>query len=54
MILKDSAPVHVHNPKKNKRKHGGVVISEPKQTILVAANIRFTYLFILVGKKGHK
>jgi len=25
MILKDTAPVHVHNPKKIKRKHGGVV-----------------------------
>jgi len=29
MILKDTTPVHIHNPKKIKRKHGGVV-SEPK------------------------
>ena len=29
MILKDTARVHVHNPKKIKRKHGGVV-SEPE------------------------
>ena len=28
MILKDNSPVHVHNPKKIKRKHGGVVVSE--------------------------
>jgi len=28
-ILKDTTPVHVHNPKKIKRKHGGVV-SEPE------------------------
>jgi len=30
MILKDIAPVHIHNPKKMKRKHGGVVLSEPE------------------------
>jgi hypothetical protein len=29
-ILKDSTPLHVHNPKKIKYKHGGVVISEPE------------------------
>jgi len=29
MILKDTTPVHVYNPKKIKRKHGGVV-SEPE------------------------
>jgi hypothetical protein len=30
MILKDDTPLHVHNPKKIKRKHGGVVVSEPE------------------------
>ena len=30
MILKDASPVHVHKPKKIKRKHGGVVVSEPE------------------------
>jgi hypothetical protein len=28
MILEDDTPLHVHNPKKIKRKHGGVVVSE--------------------------
>jgi len=28
MILEDAPPVHVHNPKKDKRKHGGIVVSE--------------------------
>jgi len=28
MIPNDTAPVHVHNRKKIKRKHGGVVVSE--------------------------
>ena len=31
MILEDNTPVHVHNPKKIKRKHGGVVVSEPER-----------------------
>jgi len=30
MILKDTAPVHVNNPKNIKRKHGGIVVSEPE------------------------
>ena len=30
MILEDATPVHVHNAKKIKRKHGGVVVSEPE------------------------
>jgi len=30
MILKGTTPVHVYNPKKIKRKHGGVVVSEPE------------------------
>jgi len=29
MNLKNKAPVHVHNPKKIKRKHGGVLVYEP-------------------------
>ena len=28
IILENSVPVHVHNPKKIKRKQGGVVVSE--------------------------
>jgi len=30
MILEDAPPVHVHIAKKIKRKHGGVVVSEPE------------------------
>ena len=47
MILKDSAPVHVHNPKKNKRKHGGVVVSEPetKEYKVVFKKRRLMYIF---------
>ena len=30
MILENADPVHVHNPKKIKRKHGGMVVSEPE------------------------
>ena len=30
IILKDTAPVHAHNPKKIKRKHVGAVVSEPE------------------------
>ena len=30
MILEDDTPLHVHNPKKIKRKHCGVVFSEPE------------------------
>jgi hypothetical protein len=30
MILKDTASVHVHNPNMIKRKHFGVVVSEPE------------------------
>ena len=30
MILENAPPVHVHNPRKNKLKHGGVVVSEPE------------------------
>ena len=30
MILEDNTPVHVHNPKKIKRKNGGAVVSERK------------------------
>jgi len=28
MILENAPPVHVHNPRKIKRKHGGVVVTE--------------------------
>lgn len=28
MILEDDELAHVHNPRKNKRKHGGVVVSD--------------------------
>jgi len=30
MILENAPPVHVHNPRKIKRKHGDVVVSEPE------------------------
>jgi hypothetical protein len=30
MILKDTAPLNLHNPKKIKRKHGGIVVAEPE------------------------
>jgi len=30
MILGNTPPVLVHNPRKIKRKHGGVVVSEPE------------------------
>ena len=30
MILENASPVHVHNPRKIKLKHGGVVVSEPE------------------------
>jgi len=30
MILENAPPVHVHNPRKIKRKHGGVVVWEPE------------------------
>ena len=30
IILKDTTPAHEHNAKKIKRKHGGVVVSEPE------------------------
>jgi len=28
MILEDNTPLHVHSPRKIKRKHGGIVVSE--------------------------
>ena len=30
MILEVITPLHVHNPRKIKRRHGGVVVSEPE------------------------
>ena len=30
MILETASPVNIHNPRKIKRKHGGVVVSEPE------------------------
>ena len=30
MILKDTASVHVYNPKNITRKHSGVVVSDPE------------------------
>ena len=30
VILEDAPPVHVHNPKNIKGKHGGMVVSEPE------------------------
>jgi len=31
MILEDDTPLHVHNPRKTKRKHSGVVVCEPEK-----------------------
>jgi len=31
MILEDDTPLHVHNPRIIRRKHGGVVVSEPEK-----------------------
>ena len=31
MSLKEDTPLHVHNPRKIKRKHGGVVVSGPEK-----------------------
>ena len=33
MIMENATPVHVHNPKKIKRKQGGVVVSEPETRV---------------------
>ena len=30
-ILEDNTPLHVHNPRKIKRRHGGIVLSEPEK-----------------------
>jgi len=30
MMLENTPPVHVHNPRKIKRKHVGIVLSEPE------------------------
>ena len=32
MILEDNTPLHVHNRRKIKRKHGDVVVSEPEKS----------------------
>jgi hypothetical protein len=37
MILEDAPPVHVHNAKKTKRKHVGLVVSEPDSELDSAA-----------------
>ena len=31
VILEDNTPLHVHNPRKIKRKHGGIVVSETEK-----------------------
>ena len=31
MILEDITPLQVHNPRKIKRNHGGVLVSEPEK-----------------------
>ena len=31
MILEEDTPLHVHNRRKIKRKHGGVIVSEPEK-----------------------
>ena len=70
MILENTAPVHVHNPKKIKREQGGVVVSEPetKEYKVVFKKRRlmgnfdplpygyeqFNYLSIYLGTKCNK
>ena len=53
MILEDGPPVHVHNPKKIERKHGGIVVSEPETKeynfySLPYGYYLFIYLFIFI------
>ena len=31
MNLEDNTPLHVHNPRKIKRKHGGIVVYRPEK-----------------------
>jgi len=31
VTLEDDTPLHIHNPRKIKRKHGGLVVSEPEK-----------------------
>jgi hypothetical protein len=47
MILEDTPPVHVHNPKNIKRKHGGIVVSEPETKVyrVVFKKSRLMYNF---------
>ena len=47
VVLKDTAPMHVHYPKKIKRKHVGFVISEPetKEYKVVFKKRRLMYIF---------
>jgi len=47
MILKDTASVHVHNPKKIKKKHGGVLYEpETKEYKVVFKNCRIMDNFV--------
>ena len=47
MILEDDTPLHVHNPRKIKRKHVGVVVSEPEAKVykVVFKKRRLMYKF---------
>ena len=47
MILEDDTPLHVHNPKKNKKNHCAVVVSEPetKEYKVVFKKRRLMYNF---------
>jgi hypothetical protein len=53
MILEDNTPLHVHNPKKMKRKHGGVVVSEPEskeyKVVLRSSGLWTTLIPFLTG-----
>ena len=47
MILEDDTPLHVHNPKKIKRKHCGVVVSEPETKEYKVKNFKVTFFLTL-------
>jgi hypothetical protein len=53
MILIDGTSLHVHNPKKIKRKHGSVVVSEPEskedKVFLRSAGLQTTLIYFLTG-----
>ena len=46
MILEDNTPLHEHSPRKIKRTHGDIVVSEPeKEYKVVFKKLRLMYDF---------